>query len=201
MPPTASTTTPRLIVGLGNPGREYEGTRHNVGFAVLDRLAERRGLPAWAFKNDWTTLWTRGEDGSLLLKPQTFMNQSGRAAAAVARFFKIAPAETLVIYDELALPLGRLRLRPDGSAGGHNGMQSVIEKLGTPAVPRLRVGIGAARGGGAGMVGYVLGKFRPDEREDVALAVERAADAVEHARLHGLEAAMNLFNRPESETK
>lgn len=190
----------RLVVGLGNPGREYEGTRHNVGFAVLERLATRRGLPAWAFRSDWQTLATRGPGGEFLVKPQTFMNHSGRAVGATARFYKLPPESVLVVYDELALPLGRLRLRPDGSAGGHNGMQSILQTFNTPSVPRLRVGIGAVRGG-AGMVGYVLGKFRPEEREDVALAVERAADAVEHALTHGLESAMNIYNRAEPTEK
>lgn len=187
----------RLIVGLGNPGREYAGTRHNVGFEVLDRLAVRRRLEPWAFKNDWQTLWAREGSAYLFLKPQTFMNASGRAVGAAARFYKLPPESVLVVYDDLALSLGRLRLRPDGSSGGQNGMQSILEHLGTPVVPRLRVGIGSARGSGGGMVGHVLGKFRPEEREDAAVAVERATDAVEHALAHGLESAMNVFNRQE----
>ncbi len=184
----------RLVVGLGNPGREYVGTRHNVGFEVLDRLAARRRLEPWAFKNDWQTLWAREGSQFLFLKPQTFMNESGRSVGAAARFYKLLPESVLVVYDDLALTVGRLRLRPEGSSGGQNGMQSVIEHLNTPAVPRLRVGIGAVRGG-KGMVGHVLGKFRPEEREEVGVAVERAADAVEHALAHGLEAAMNVYNR------
>ena len=184
-------------MGLGNPGREYAGTRHNVGFEVLDRLAARRRLEPWAFKNDWQTLWAREGGQFLFLKPQTFMNASGRAVGGAVRFYKLSPESVLVVYDDLALPVGRLRLRPDGSSGGQNGMQSVIEHLGTSSVPRLRVGIGSARGSGGsgGMVGHVLGKFRPEEREDVAVAVERAADAVEHALANGLEAAMNVYNR------
>ena len=196
--PAVAVTPLRLVVGLGNPGREYAGTRHNVGFEVLDRLAARRRLEPWAFKNDWPALWAREGSQHLFLKPQTFMNESGRAVGAAVRFYKLPPESVLVVYDDLALSVGRLRLRPEGSSGGQNGMQSVIEHLGTSAVPRLRVGIGPARGAGGGMVGHVLGKFRPEEREDVAVAVERAADAVEHAFQHGLEAAMNLYNRTDS---
>ncbi len=193
--PAVAATPLRLVVGLGNPGREYAGTRHNVGFEVLDRLAARRRLEPWGFKNDWQALWAREGSQCLFLKPQTFMNHSGRAVGAAVRFYKLPPESVLVVFDDLALPVGRLRLRPEGSSGGQNGMQSIIEHLNTPAVPRLRVGIGAARGGGRGMVGHVLGKFRPDEREDAAVAIERAADAVEHALAHGLEAAMNVYNR------
>lgn len=190
----------RLVAGLGNPGREYENTRHNIGFLVLDRLAGRLGLGAFAFSNNWQALWARGADGCLFVKPQTFMNLSGRAVAGVARYYKIPPAEILVVFDDLALPLGRLRLRPQGSAGGHNGLQSVLEFFDTAEVPRLRIGIGAA-GGGRGMVGHVLGKFRPDEQPAVAEAVERACEAIECARAEGLEAAMNRFNRTDAPPK
>ncbi len=185
----------RLVAGLGNPGREYDGTRHNVGFLVIDELAQRCGV-GLAFSNSWQALWGKTSDGCFLVKPQTFMNHSGRAVKAVGSYYKIAPAETVVIYDELALPLGKLRLRREGSAGGHNGMQSVIEHLGTNEAPRLRVGIGSARG--EAMVGYVLGKFASDERDAVDAAVKRAADAVECARRDGFETAMNRFNRAPS---
>jgi PTH1 family peptidyl-tRNA hydrolase len=121
------------------------------------------------------------------------MNLSGRAVQGVAQFYKVLPAEMLIVFDDLALPLGQLRLRPEGSAGGQNGMQSVIEHLGTEAVPRLRVGIGAAREGD--MVDHVLGKFTPAEQAAMASAVDRAADAVAYAALHGLSSAMNIFNR------
>ena len=183
----------RLVAGLGNPGREYENTRHNAGFMVLDRLATRLGL-SLNFSKDWQSLWGRTADGCAFLKPQTFMNLSGRAVRAYSQFYKIAAAEILVIYDDLALPLGQLRLRKDGSAGGQNGMDSIINLFGTDAVPRLRVGIGAT-GQHRSMVDHVLGTFTAAERPELDLAIERAADAVEHARLHGLEAAMNLFNR------
>jgi PTH1 family peptidyl-tRNA hydrolase len=185
----------RMVAGLGNPGREYENTRHNAGFLVLDQLAAGERITL-AFSNAWQALWGRGADGCLYLKPMTFMNASGRAVAAMGQFYKIEPAQTLIIYDEMALPLGQLRLRHEGSAGGHNGMQSVIDHLGTTAVPRLRVGIGSADGGS--MVDHVLGRFKASERDAVQAAVERGAAAVDHARRVGFEAAMNLFNRPVS---
>ncbi len=182
----------RLVAGLGNPGREYENTRHNAGFMVVDRLASRLGLTL-GYSSNWQTLWARTADGCTYLKPMTYMNASGRSVRAAAQFYKIDPTETLIVFDDLALPLGRLRLRKEGSSGGQNGMESVIEHLGTPAVPRLRVGIGAA--GGRSMVDHVLSKFTAREQETLDAAIDRAADAVEHARLHGVEAAMNVFNR------
>ena len=190
-PPVA--TPIRLVAGLGNPGREYENTRHNAGFMVIERLAARLGL-SLAFSTPWQALWGRASDGGTFLKPMTFMNASGRAVRACGGFYKISAAETLVVYDDLALPLGHLRLRKDGSSGGQNGMQSVIEHLGTSAVPRLRVGIGAP-GEHRSMVDHVLAQFTAREREALAGAIDRAADAVEHARKHGVEAAMNLYNR------
>ncbi len=187
----------RLVAGLGNPGREYENTRHNAGFMVVDRLAARLGL-SLGYSTNWQTFWVRANDGCTYLKPATYMNLSGRAVRAAAQFYKIEPAETLVIFDDLALPLGHLRLRKEGSSGGQNGMESVIEHLGTSAVPRLRVGIGAAAGGRS-MVDHVLSKFMPREQEVLSAAIDRAADAVEHARQHGFEAAMNVFNRAPAE--
>ena len=179
----------RLIVGLGNPGREYEQTRHNVGFMVLDKLAARSGAP-WRTEKKWKAQVADCE-GVVCCKPASFMNLSGNPVHGVAHFFKVPPAETLVVYDDLALPLGKLRFRPDGSAGGHNGMQSVIEHLGTTEIPRLRIGIGAAEGG---MVSHVLGRFAPEERPELEAALERAADAIAFAQNRGLQAAMNQFN-------
>lgn len=194
----AATVPIRLVAGLGNPGREYENTRHNAGFLVIDRLMTRLGM-SLSFSGNWQSLWARTADGCMFLKPQTFMNLSGRAVRACGQFYKIAAAETLVVYDDLALPLGQLRLRKEGSSGGQNGMESVIEHLGTNAVPRLRVGIGAA-GQHRSMVDHVLGTFSAAERQELDGAIDRAADAVEHARQHGVEAAMNVFNRdPDAE--
>ena len=152
----------RLVAGLGNPGREYENTRHNAGFLVIDRLAVRLGLTL-SFSNAWQALWGRGTDGCTYLKPMTFMNASGRAVRACAGFYKVAAVETLIVYDDLALPLGQLRLRKDGSSGGQNGMQSVIEHFGTATVPRLRLGIGTT-GDHRSMVDHVLGQFTAAER-------------------------------------
>ena len=194
--PAAPVPAIRLVAGLGNPGREYENTRHNAGFMVVDRLATRLGLTL-GYSTNWQTFWVRSADGCTYLKPATYMNNSGRAVRAAAQFYKVEPAETLIVFDDLALPLGHLRLRKDGSSGGQNGMESVIDYLGTTAVPRLRVGIGAA--GGRSMVDHVLSRFTPREQDVLDGAIDRAADAVEHVRRHGVEAAMNVFNRAPAE--
>jgi len=167
-----------LVVGLGNPGPQYAGNRHNVGAMVAELLAAK-------FAGGW------------LLKPMTFMNDSGRSAAALAHFYKIAPGETLVVHDDVDLPLGGLRVRLAGSAAGHNGLKSLIRHFGTEAFPRLKVGIaaGAGRPAGGRLVGHVLGGFRPEEQTEIQIAVQRAADAVILALRSGLGAAMNLFNQ------
>jgi PTH1 family peptidyl-tRNA hydrolase len=181
----------RLVVGLGNPGREYAGTRHNVGFMVLDRIADAAGARFRAGRK-WQADVTTADD-VLLCKPQTYMNLSGESVGAIARFHKIAPASVLVVLDDMALPLGRLRLREGGSAGGHNGLQSVLDHLGTRDVPRLRIGIGSAQPGAA--TDHVLGKFALEERPLVEQALDRAAEAIGFAQSHGLPAAMNHFNQ------
>jgi PTH1 family peptidyl-tRNA hydrolase len=188
-------STIRLVVGLGNPGAEYNRTRHNVGFDVVDLLASEWGL-AWQHSKSWHALWAKGEK-AILVKPTSYMNRSGEPLSAVANFYKIAPGEILVVLDDLALELGRLRLRTEGGTGGHNGLESIIVHLGTEAIPRLRVGIGAAPSDGA--VDYVLSRFFEEERPVVEKAIERAADAVKCAIDKGVLSAMNLFNKiPES---
>lgn len=188
-------STARLVVGLGNPGAEYSRTRHNVGFSVVDRLASEWGL-AWQHSKAWHALWAKG-DKAILVKPASYMNRSGEPLSAVAQFYKIAPAEILVVLDDLALELGRLRLRTEGGTGGHNGLESIIVHLGTEAIPRLRIGIGAAPEAGA--VDYVLGRFFEEEMPIVEKTVERAAEAVKCAIDKGVLSAMNLFNKiPES---
>ena len=182
-----------LIVGLGNPGRQYENTRHNVGFMVLDRLVADAGSN-FESKPRWQTHLAKLADGTVLLKPQTFMNLSGRSVRQVLSFHKWEPAQVLVVYDDAALPLGRLRLREKGSAGGHNGIRSMIEHLGTEAFPRLKVGIGGAEEGG--MVGHVLGKFREDERDLLENTLASAVAAVQLARSQGFAVAANHFNSP-----
>ena len=183
----------RLIAGLGNPGPEYAGTRHNVGFLVVDRLAEQFGL-AWERLTKWDAVLAQcGE--VFLLKPMSFMNRSGHPLFAVAQFYKIDPAEILVVLDDLALPPGRIRIRPDGGIGGHNGLESIIVQFGTEEIPRLRIGIGTApRDGG---VDYVLSRFFEEERPLVRSTIGRAAKAVKCAIDNGLVSAMNTFNQAE----
>lgn len=187
--------TPRLIVGLGNPGETYRDTRHNIGFMVLDEIARRMGA-AFREEKRWTGLVAKFT-GGYLLKPLTFMNESGRSVQSVGHFYKASPAQTLVVYDDVDLPLGRLRFRSSGSAGGHNGIRSLISSLGSDEFPRLKVGISPADGRPAGerMVGHVLGKFRAEEQTELQIVIQRAADAVLSAVDRGLEAAMNVFNR------
>lgn len=186
---------PRLIVGLGNPGETYRDTRHNIGFMVLDEIARRMGA-AFREEKRWSGLVAKFT-GGYLLKPLTFMNDSGRAVQSVGHFYKASPAQTLVVYDDVDLPLGRLRFRTSGSAAGHNGIRSLISSLGSDEFPRLKVGIAPADGRPAGerMVGHVLGKFSAEERPVLQTVIQRAADAVLSAVDRGLEAAMNVFNR------
>jgi PTH1 family peptidyl-tRNA hydrolase len=181
----------RLIVGLGNPGLEYAQTRHNVGFMILNQLADRAGT-SFRSSQKWNAE-TAVASTVTLCKPLSFMNLSGEPVAALSRYYKIEPREMLMILDDVALPLGKLRLRASGSAGGHNGLQSVIEHLGTVEIPRLRVGIGAAAN--RPLTSHVLGRFSPDELPALQESIVRAADAVAVAQREGLEAAMNQFNQ------
>ena len=183
----------RLVVGLGNPGSEYERTRHNIGFAVVDHLA-REWRVGWQHSKNWGALWAKAER-AILVKPISYMNRSGEPLVAVAHFYKIAAEETLPVLDDLALPLGRLRLRLEGGAGGHNGLESVIAHFGTEKVPRLRIGIGAAPQEGA--VDYVLSRFFEEEQPLVQKTITRAAEAVECAIDKGVVSAMNIFNQPQ----
>jgi len=181
-----------LIVGLGNPGRQYEDTRHNVGFMVLDRLAAASGV-AFQSSPKWQCHLAKLPDGAtLLLKPQTFMNLSGRAIRQVLAFHKWLPENMLVIYDDAALPLGTLRFREKGSAGGHNGIKSILEHLGTDLFPRLKIGIGSSQPGN--MVGHVLGKFSPDERPLLENTLATALEAVQLARSQGIATAANRYH-------
>jgi peptidyl-tRNA hydrolase, PTH1 family len=183
-----------LIIGLGNPGKQYEGTRHNVGFMLLDKLAAGEGV---AFRSEprFQAHIAKLGDGTILMKPQTFMNLSGRSVRQLMSFFKWEASRMLVAYDDVALPLGHLRFREKGSAGGHNGIKSIIEHLGGEDFPRLKMGIGAALGG-AGMTGHVLGKFAPDERESLENMLATALEAVQLSRSQGVALASNRFNTP-----
>lgn len=185
----------QLIVGLGNPGPQYANTRHNCGFMVVDRLAERWGIPL-ALEKQFQGSY--GEGFALggkrrLLKPATYMNRSGEAVRAVLDWYKLDPRSVLVVYDDVDLPLGRLRLRGSGSAGGHNGMKSVIQHLGSEAFPRLRLGVGRPKGN-QDMVGHVLGRFEPTEQAVLERVLRAAVEAVECCLQEGLRAAMNRFN-------
>ncbi len=192
----------RLVVGLGNPGKKYAATRHNVGARVLEIVRERLAGTGAGFEGFKTSAGFKAEvsEGKIggaklvLMLPTTYMNGSGEAVQPAAEFWKIAPDEILVVFDDKDLPLGKLRLRAGGSAGGHNGMRSVIERLGTEDVPRLRVGTGTERAVRADAARFVLGKFSPAERKAIKEAEERAAEAVETALREGLTAAMNKYN-------
>lgn len=186
----------RLIVGLGNPGPRYEGTRHNVGFAVVERLAARLG--AGRPRAEGPALVAPVRDGGVeleLAQPLTYMNRSGVAVRRLLESRRLGPEALLVIYDDIHLPLGTLRVRPGGSAGGHNGMKSIIAALGTEAFARLRVGIGPSRPvAGEDLPGFVLSPFTRSERPLVDAAVEAAADAARVWAAEGVEAAMARFN-------
>ena len=181
-----------LIVGLGNPGRQYEDTRHNIGFMVLDRLAAAAGV-AFQSSPKWQCHLAKLPDGgTLLVKPQTFMNLSGRAVQQLLAFHKWPPASMLVIYDDAALPLTALRFREKGSAGGHNGIKSILQHLGCDDFPRLKIGIGGSQPGE--MTGHVLGKFSPTERPLLENTLATALEAVQLARSQGLATAANRYH-------
>lgn len=182
----------KLIVGLGNPGPKYDRTRHNVGFRVVDELARRWGQSLTQEKfHAWFAKGRLGDQEVALLKPTTFMNRSGQSVLAAGRFFQIELFDLLVISDDLALPVGRLRIRAKGSSGGQKGLQDIIERLGTSDFARLRLGIGAAVGD---PTDYVLTRFDPQEEELIDQTCRAAADAVECWVSQGTEAAMNRYN-------
>jgi PTH1 family peptidyl-tRNA hydrolase len=183
----------RLIVGLGNPGRDYAATRHNVGFLILDRLAASLGA-SFSREKKWQAEVARAGE-VILLKPQTFMNLSGESVGAVVSFHRILPSQCLIVFDDKDLPFGRLRIRLGGSAGGHKGMKSIIDHLGTPDVPRLRFGIGAPADARQELTGHVLGNFAPDERAVLEKRLDRAVDAIHYALRSGVDRAMDRFNR------
>lgn len=190
-----------IIAGLGNPGARYRETRHNIGFRVVDLIAERWGRPAFRekFHSELALVELPGPGGrekTYLQKPQTFMNLSGDAVQPAAAFFKLSPAEVLVVHDELDLPLGRLQLKEGGGSGGHNGLKSITNRLGTPDFKRLRVGIGRPPADFRGKPSdFVLQAFAPSEEPAVEDLLARAADAVELLVKSGMPAAMNETNR------
>ncbi len=195
----------KLIVGLGNPGRQYVGTRHNIGFELVDALAARWG---WASPGDFDRLGREKFNGlaidgitglggeaerAMLLKPMTYMNASGRSVQAAMAFFQLSPAEALVVLDEMALPCGALRLRAAGSNGGHNGLRDIERALGGSQYPRLRIGIDPAPPPIAGR-DYVLGRFTPDQRKAIVPAIERATMVIEAWMRDGIAKAMTRYN-------
>ena len=180
---------------MGNPGPEYEATRHNVGYRIVDRLAGRHALPDWVRREmRLQTAGTIAGESVVLIRPLTFMNGSGRALATLYRETEFTVDELLVCFDDFALPLGRLRIRPSGSAGGHNGVRSIIEHLGTEEFQRLRVGVFPESGAVDDATEFVLRPFRRRERSVIDDAIERAADAVECILSEDLTTAMNRYN-------
>jgi peptidyl-tRNA hydrolase, PTH1 family len=203
--PADKVVLPRLIVGLGNPGAKYDRTRHNIGFEVIEALVKR--YPDASLVENKRFQGIAGEfrsegERTVLLKPTTFMNLSGQAVRAVLDWYKLEPESVLVVYDDMDLPTGKLRLRLSGGAGGHNGMKSIIAHLGTKEFPRLRVGIGATDKGeerDQAVVSHVLGRFAPEDRKIVDAVIPMAVDAIDLSLRKGFERAMNLYNGREVE--
>jgi len=180
----------RMVVGLGNPGKQYEGTRHNVGFAVLDDFIRGSGVE-YKRERKWLAEVAKHE-GIYLVKPLTFMNESGKSVGKMARFYSIKPEQILVITDDVTLDTGSIRFRQKGSHGGQNGLRSIINHLGSKDFPRLKLGVGKASG--ATLTGHVLGKFPPNESEVVENMLATASKAVLLSLSHGIEAAANQYN-------
>lgn len=184
-----------LLACLGNPGDKYENTRHNVGFMVADEIGERQRAPIQKLKfRALTNLFTLGGQKVLVMKPVTYMNLSGEAVRQAADFYRVPPERVLVVSDETALAVGRMRLRKGGSAGGHNGLKSIIQHLGTDQFPRLRLGVGEKPHPDYDMADWVLGKFLGEDKKAMDTAVRRAADAVECVFSQGVDQAMNQYN-------
>lgn len=187
----------KIVIGLGNPGREYEKTRHNIGFAVVDRFA--RSLDSVSLRSRFRAAVLEGFSGInrfVVARPQTYMNLSGVAVREVVNWYKIDLEDLLIVYDEMDLPLGQLRLRAEGSAGGHNGMKSIIGELGTDQFARLRVGIGRGR---STSTAHVLSRFTPGEAEVMERAIANAVEAIVLWSERGVIDAMNIVNRPAPE--
>ena len=184
-----------LVVGLGNPGQKYANTRHNMGFLTVDLLAEKAGvkLNKVKFKSAYNIIPFAGCK-CLVMKPQTYMNLSGEAVREAVQFYKIPADHVLVIYDDVSLPVGKLRVRPTGSAGGHNGIKNIIAHLGTQDFPRVKIGTGAPAGGGADMIDWVIGEPSKAEKKVLLESFERAIDAAACIIQNGCQKAMNDFN-------
>lgn len=184
-----------LLVCLGNPGDKYENTRHNVGFMVADEVAERQKKPIQRLKfKALTNIFTISGEKVLVMKPITYMNLSGEAVRQAADFYKVPPDHVLVVSDDTALPVGKLRIRVKGSAGGHNGLKSIIQHLGTDQFPRLRVGVGEKPHPDYDLADWVLGKFVGEDKKAIDTSVKRAADAIECILAEGIDRGMGKFN-------
>lgn len=184
-----------LVVGLGNPGAWFESTRHNMGFLALERLAEREGLRFNKLRfKAWTAEWKVGDEKVLVMKPQTYMNLSGESVGAAARFYKIPPEHILVVSDDVSLPVGKLRLRAAGSAGGHNGLKNIIQHLGSDRFPRIKVGVGMPKNAEYDMADWVIGMPMGDEQKILLDTLDRAAQAIAAVITLGMDKAMNRFN-------
>lgn len=194
-PALVSEIAPYLIIGLGNPGREYLHSRHNIGFMVLDRLANRLGVTFSRLRQKALVTEARYQERRLILaKPQTYMNLSGQAAGPLARYYKIQLDHLLVVTDDLDLPLGALRMRPGGGSGGHKGMTSIIQNLGQQDFPRLRVGVGRPPGR-MDPADFLLQDFSPSEAKILAIALDQAVEAVLTYVVEGIQHAMTRYNR------
>lgn len=184
-----------LIVGLGNPGKNYERTRHNAGFRAIDLLADHLGCKIDRLKFQGLYCQTTYRNNKLfLLKPQTFMNLSGRSVLQLSAYFNIPPQQIIVLFDDISLPPGRLRIRKDGSAGGHNGIKSIIAELGSQDFPRVKIGVGAKAHADQDLADWVLSSFSQSEEKDLASALNRSADAALCIIEHGVSEAANRFN-------
>ena len=184
-----------LIVGLGNPGDQYENTRHNVGFRALDELAETANVPVQKLKHKaLTNTCTIAGVKVLLMKPVTYMNLSGEAVSDAARFYKIPPEHVIVLCDDVSLPVGKLRIRKNGSAGGHNGLKSIIQHLGTDQFPRVKIGVGEKPHPDYDLADWVLGKFGKEDKTRVDEMVQKAAKAAAYYIEKGPDKAMGQFN-------
>ena len=184
-----------LVVGLGNPGAKYESTRHNMGFLVVDKLAQNEKLKFNKLRfKAWTATWEVGGEKVLLMKPQTYMNLSGEAVGQAARFYKIPADHVLVISDDIALPAGKLRIRAGGSAGGHNGLKNIIQHLGTDRFPRIKVGVGSPQQAEHDIADWVTGKPMGEDQKVIIGALDKAVAAIPVLIEQGVDRAMNRFN-------
>ena len=192
----ASRSISWLVVFLGNPGTRYTGTRHNAGFMVADALSRKVGVSITRLRfRALTATCSFGKDTALLMKPQTYMNLSGEAVGQAARFYKIPADHILVVSDDVSLPVGSLRVRTKGSAGGHNGLKNIISVLGTDVFPRIRLGVGSPPNPDYEMADWVLSAFRDQDAVAIRDAAERAAEAVECCIVQGLDKSMSLYNQ------